>query len=429
MIIMHDGLQLLHYLLANRTAYTVPALLRTVQPWPYVRGICAANQTTLTRYCEDPENFWQYYTRHVSLWGLVPATGKRYVSWATFVVYAPAALCQRLNAQTIEQVWECYGWILQAREHNVIIKPLYIVKRSDRTRQHTAPRRRTIRTGHPWLRGEQSLSIYLEEIGRVPLLTPDEEVYLSEQIHLGDEEALETMIVSNLRFVVSIAKQYRNRGVAFGDLINEGNIGLCKAAKLFDETRGFRFISYAVWWIRQAILKALAEHSRVVRLPKNRVAITHKVNKADIQLAQELGKPASIEQIAAAVGIPVQEALEARQLMISPLSFDQPFNSDQNSNTFHDIFQDERPHASPSKVHATTRLGELIQQALDTLTEREAEIITRYFGLADTPSQTLDEIGDKFGITRERVRQIKERALTRLRLKSRSVALRSYFDS
>lgn len=273
-------------------------------------------------------------------------------------------------------------------------------------------------------RESQSLDKYLQEIGKVDLLTPEEEIDLAKRIKKGDQRALEKLTKANLRFVVSVAKQYQNQGLSLGDLINEGNLGLIKAAKRFDETRGFKFISYAVWWIRQSILQALAEQSRIVRLPLNRVGALNKIGKAFSQLEQEFEREPSASELAEELDMSVFEVADTLKISGRHLSVDAPFAQGED-NRLLDVIQDERQPA-PDSILMEESLKEEVKRALATLSEREAEVIRLYFGLQKEHSLTLEEIGEKFNLTRERVRQIKEKAIRRLRHASRSKNLRSY---
>ena len=277
-----------------------------------------------------------------------------------------------------------------------------------------------------YLPNNASLEKYLQEIGEVPLLTPDEEVYLARQIKHDDAEALEKLTKSNLRFVVSVAKQYQNQGLSLGDIINEGNLGLIKAAKRFDETRGFKFISYAVWWIRQAILQALAEQSRVVRLPLNRVGALNKIGKALSHLEQEFEREPTSEEIATELDMTLKEVNDAMRIAGRHLSLDAPMNIKENSeNNLLDLIQDKE-EPSPDDDVLTESLKVDLEVALNSLSNREAEVIRLYFGLGRERALTLEEIGEVFRLTRERVRQIKEKALQRLRHVTRSRSLRVY---
>ncbi len=273
---------------------------------------------------------------------------------------------------------------------------------------------------------DRSLDLYLREIGETPLINAAEEVRLARKIKQGDKTALEKLTKANLRFVVSVAKQYQNQGLSLADLINEGNIGLIKAAKRFDETRGFKFISYAVWWIRQAILQALAEQSRIVRLPLNRVGTLHKIGKVSSRLEQGLGREPSPDEIARELELSAGEVSDTLKISNSHLSLDAPFSSSED-NSLIDVLEDEF-QPSPDEALLSGSLKLEIEKALDSLTPREAEVINLYFGLNQEKALTLEEIGARFSLTRERVRQIKEKAIRRLRHASRSRSLRAYLN-
>jgi len=273
-------------------------------------------------------------------------------------------------------------------------------------------------------RESQSLDKYLQEIGKVELLTPEEEIDLARRIKKGDQKALEKLTKANLRFVVSVAKQYQNQGLSLGDLINEGNLGLIKAAKRFDETRGFKFISYAVWWIRQSILQALAEQSRIVRLPLNRVGALNKIGKAFSTLEQEFEREPSASELAEELDMSLFEVADTLKISGRHLSMDAPFAQGED-NRLLDVIQDERTPLPDNELMRES-LSKEVERALNTLTDREAEVIRLYFGLGREHSLTLEEIGEKFQLTRERVRQIKEKAIRRLRHTTRSKALRAY---
>ena len=273
-------------------------------------------------------------------------------------------------------------------------------------------------------RESQSLDKYLQEIGKVDLLKSEEEIELARRIKKGDQRALEKLTKANLRFVVSVAKQYQNQGLSLGDLINEGNLGLIKAAKRFDETRGFKFISYAVWWIRQSILQALAEQSRIVRLPLNRVGALNKIGKAFSTLEQEFEREPSASELAEELDMSLFEVADTLKISGRHLSMDAPFAQGED-NRLLDVIQDERTPL-PDYSLIKESLSKEVERALGTLTEREAEVIRLYFGLGREHSLTLEEIGEKFQLTRERVRQIKEKAIRRLRHASRSKQLRAY---
>lgn len=273
-------------------------------------------------------------------------------------------------------------------------------------------------------RESQSLDKYLQDIGKVNLLTLEEEIVLAIQIKKGDARALESLTKANLRFVVSVAKQYQNQGLSLGDLINEGNLGLIKAAKRFDETRGFKFISYAVWWIRQSILQALAEQSRIVRLPLNRVGALNKIGKAYSNLEQEFEREPNATEIAKELDMDVGEVADTLKISGRHVSVDAPFSQGEENRLLDVIENDEQP--SPDQRLMKESLKAEINRALSTLTEREAEVIKLYFGLNGDHSLTLEEIGERFNLTRERVRQIKEKAIRRLRHASRSRNLKNY---
>ena len=269
-----------------------------------------------------------------------------------------------------------------------------------------------------------SLDKYLQEIGRVDLITAEEEVELAQKIKAGDERALEKLTKANLRFVVSVAKQYQNQGLTLPDLINEGNLGLIKAAKRFDETRGFKFISYAVWWIRQSVLQALAEHSRIVRLPLNRVGTISKINKASERLEQIYERAPRADELGKQLEMKSTEINEAQRISRRHHSLDTPF-SDEDSNCLLDVIADGKTE-EPDRELELVSLEEEVKASLTTLKEREQEVIKMYFGINREYALTLNEIGEEFGLTRERVRQIKEKAIRRLRHKSRSTKLRQY---
>jgi RNA polymerase primary sigma factor len=273
-------------------------------------------------------------------------------------------------------------------------------------------------------RENQSLDKYLQEIGKVELLTPEQEIELAIRMKKGDQSAMELLTKANLRFVVSVAKQYQNQGLSLGDLINEGNLGLIKAARRFDETRGFKFISYAVWWIRQSILQALAEQSRIVRLPLNRVGALNKIGKAYSNLKQEFEREPSSEEIAQALEMDVDEISNAMKIYGKQVSVDAPFSLGDENSLLDVIQNDEQP--SPDNELISESLKTEVKSVLAILPDREAEVIRLYFGLDGEYPMTLEEIGDKFNLTRERVRQIKEKAIRRLRHNSRSKILKSY---
>ena len=273
-------------------------------------------------------------------------------------------------------------------------------------------------------RENASLDKYLSEIGREALITAEEEVLLAQRIKAGDQKALEKLAKANLRFVVSVAKQYQNQGMSLPDMINEGNLGLIKAAQRFDETRGFKFISYAVWWIRQSILQALAEQSRIIRLPLNQVGSLNKISKETSRLEQVFQRLPSSDEIADALDMPEEKVAEALKISTRHFSVDAPLVQGEDS-SFLDIYVNhESPNADNELIHES--LSREIQRSLSTLTERERDIINLYFGIGINHGLTLDEIADKFDLTRERVRQIKEKAIRRLKHTARSKLLKSY---
>ncbi len=269
-----------------------------------------------------------------------------------------------------------------------------------------------------------SLDKYLQEIGKVDLITAEEEVELAQRIKAGDMIALEKLTKANLRFVVSVAKQYQNQGLSLPDLINEGNLGLIKAAKRFDETRGFKFISYAVWWIRQSILQALAEQSRIVRLPLNKIGSINKINKAFAQLEQEHERIPSAKEIADLLEMSESDVKESMKNSGRHVSMDAPLVEGEDSNLYDVVRSGESP--SPDKDLLVESLRVEIERSLNTLTPREADVIRLYFGLNGNHPMTLEEIGETFDLTRERVRQIKEKAIRRMKHTSRSKILKTY---
>tara|TARA_R110002126_G_scaffold42758_1_gene123034 strand:- start:9109 stop:9963 length:855 start_codon:yes stop_codon:yes gene_type:complete len=273
-------------------------------------------------------------------------------------------------------------------------------------------------------RESESLDRYLHEIGKEKLITPDDEVRLAKEIKKGSQRALEDLTKANLRFVVSVAKQYQNQGLSLGDLINEGNLGLIKAAKRFDETRGFKFISYAVWWIRQSILQALAEQSRIVRLPLNRVGALNKIGKELSKLEQEYERIPSAHELAESLEMTVGEVADTLKISGRHLSMDAPFAQGEDNRLLDVLENEEIP--TPDFELMGESLKVEIERALSKLTKREAEVIRLYFGIGREHSLTLEEIGERFDLTRERVRQIKEKALRKLRHHNRSAALRAY---
>ena len=266
-------------------------------------------------------------------------------------------------------------------------------------------------------RESASLDKYLQEIGKEDLITVEEEVELAQRIRKGDQKALEKLTRANLRFVVSVAKQYQNQGLSLPDLINEGNLGLIKAAEKFDETRGFKFISYAVWWIRQSILQALAEQSRIVRLPLNQVGSLNKINKAFSRFEQENERRPSPEELADSLDLPAEKVADTLRVSGRHISVDAPFVEGEDNSLLDVLVNDDSPIADRTLINES--LSTEVERALSTLTERERDIIKLFFGI-NTQEMTLEEIGEKFGLTRERVRQIKEKAIRRLRHSSRS---------
>lgn len=274
-------------------------------------------------------------------------------------------------------------------------------------------------------RESKSLDKYLQDIGKVDLLTPEQEIELAKRIKKGDQQALETLTKANLRFVVSVAKQFQNQGLSLNDLINEGNLGLIKAAKRFDETRGFKFISYAVWWIRQSIMQAIAEQSRMVRLPLNRIGTLNKLGKAYSKLEQEYERKPNPSELAAELDMDADEVSNTLQLYGRHVSVDAPLKEGEDKNSLLDIIaNDQQP--SPDGNLMQESLKNEVEDVLSTLSEREAEVLKLYFGINSEHSATLEEIGERFNLTRERVRQIKEKALRSLRYASKSKNLRVY---
>jgi len=279
---------------------------------------------------------------------------------------------------------------------------------------------------HYFSKDDKSLDLYLREIGETPLLSEVQEKELPKRIRQGDQSALDWMTRANLRFVVTVAKQYQNQGMLLSDLINEGNIGLIKSCWRFDETRGFKFISYSVWWIRQAILQALAEQSRIVRLPINRVGILHKIGKISAGLEQDYGREPTAKEIAEVMELTELEITETMKIESIHLSLDTPFSENSNEpNTLLNVLEDEDA-GMPDQNMFDDELSNEIKKALDSLTPREAEVINLYFGLKNEKPLTLEEIGARFSLTRERVRQIKVKAIKRLRHVSRSKILRDF---
>jgi RNA polymerase primary sigma factor len=270
-----------------------------------------------------------------------------------------------------------------------------------------------------------SLDMYLQDIGKVELISADEEVDLARKIRSGDQRALDKLVKANLRFVVSVSKQYQNQGLSLPDLINEGNLGLIKAAQRFDETRGFKFISYAVWWIRQSILQALAEQSRIVRLPLNKIGAINKINKTFSKLEQHLEREPSFDEVADALDMLPGDIMDTMKNNSRHLSMDAPLSNAEDGGNMYDLM--ENPSViSPDKELISDSLRQEIERSLSTLTGREADVVRLYFGLSGGHAHSLEEIGEKFDLTRERVRQIKEKAVRRLKHGSRSKLLKSY---
>jgi RNA polymerase primary sigma factor len=274
-------------------------------------------------------------------------------------------------------------------------------------------------------RESQSLEKYLQEIGKVDLLTPEEEVDLAKRIKEGDHAALDRLTNANLRFVVSVAKQYQNQGLSLSDLINEGNLGLIKAAQRFDETRGFKFISYAVWWIRQSILQALAEQSRIVRLPLNKVGSLNKINRAFSELEQEFEREPTPEELAELLDIPSEEVETTLGVAARHVSMDAPF-AEGEDNSLLDVLENNSSPDTDAGLEYLESLRTEIERSLSTLTDRQNDVIKLYFGIGIEHPMSLEDIGDKFGLTRERVRQIKDKAINKLRSTSKSKLLRNY---
>ncbi|WP_147678201.1 sigma-70 family RNA polymerase sigma factor [Algibacter pacificus] len=273
-------------------------------------------------------------------------------------------------------------------------------------------------------RESKSLDKYLQDISKIPLITAEEEVELAQLIKKGDQKALDTLTTANLRFVVSVSKQYQNQGLSLPDLINEGNAGLVKAAKRFDETRGFKFISYAVWWIRQAILQALAEQSRIVRLPLNKIGSINKINKAYSFLEQENERAPSAQEIASKLDLTLSDVKQSMKISGRHVSMDAPFQEGETSNLYDVINSGESP--KPDSGLMQDALNIEVNRALNSLSEKEAEVIRHYYGISRKQPMSLQEIGDSFGLTRERVRQIKEKGIRRLRQASKSKVLKTY---
>ncbi len=274
-------------------------------------------------------------------------------------------------------------------------------------------------------RESQSLEKYLQEIGKVELIMPEEEVQLAIQIKNGDQKALDRLVKSNLRFVVSVAKQYQNQGLSLSDLINEGNLGLIKAALRFDETKGFKFISYAVWWIRQSILQALAEQSRIVRLPLNKVGLTNKISKAYQQLEQEYEREPNAQELALFLDMPVEEVIATMSVGFRHVSMDTPI-SDGEGGTLMDLMENTNASRTDEKLEHFESLHVEIARSLQTLTDRQKAVLCFFFGIGVDHALSLEDIGSRFNLTRERVRQIKDKAINKLQSANRSKQLRVY---
>ena len=273
-------------------------------------------------------------------------------------------------------------------------------------------------------RESKSLDKYLQDISKIPLITAEEEVELAQRIKKGDQNALDTLTKANLRFVVSVAKQYQNQGLKLPDLINEGNAGLVKAAKRFDETRGFKFISYAVWWIRQTILSALAQQSRIVRLPLNKIGSISKINKAYSYLEQAHERPPSAQEIAKNLDLTIADVKQSMRISGRHVSMDAPFKEGETSNLYDVVNSEESPRPDAKLIKDSLTVE--VNRALDTLSEKEAEVIRHYFGISVKSPKSLQEIGDAFGLTRARVRQIREKGIRKLRHTSKSKVLKTY---
>lgn len=273
-------------------------------------------------------------------------------------------------------------------------------------------------------RDSASLETYLADIGKEQMITAEEEVELARKIKAGDQEALNKLTTTNLRFVVSVAKQYQNQGISLQDLINEGNMGLIKAARRFDETRGFKFISYAVWWIRQSILQAIADQSRIVRLPLNQVGVINKIKKETARLEQQLNRLPTVEEIAEVIDLPAYKVAEIMKMNSHPQSIDSPVNPNEETR-FVDIFVHENDEDT-DKILMKESLATEINEILETLPDKEREVLRLFYGIGTHHEHTLDEIGDIMGLSRERVRQLKERALKRLRQNNKNKNLKNY---
>src|SRR5215204_6946216 len=274
-------------------------------------------------------------------------------------------------------------------------------------------------------RDSQAVEKYLQEISKIPMITPEEETTLAQRIKMGDQRALDKLVQANLRFVVSVAKQYQHQGLSLPDLINEGNLGLIKAAQRFDETKGFKFISYAVWWIRQSILQALAEQARIVRLPLNKVGLTNRIQKAYSQLEQEFEREPSAEELAEVLDMDIEEVTSSLGINARHVSMDTPL-SEGEEGTLLDVLENTNAEKTDQLLDHTQSLKTEIDRSLGTLTERQKEVICYFFGIGVDHPLSLEDIGDKFNLTRERVRQIKDKAITKLKTQNRTRVLRTY---
>src|SRR5881398_2029079 len=274
-------------------------------------------------------------------------------------------------------------------------------------------------------RDSQAVEKYLQEISKIPMITPEEETTLAQRIKMGDQRALDKLVQANLRFVVSVAKQYQHQGLSLSDLINEGNLGLIKAAQRFDETKGFKFISYAVWWIRQSILQALAEQARIVRLPLNKVGLTNRIQKAFSQLEQEFEREPSAEELAEVLNMDLEEVTSSLGINARHVSMDTPLAEGEES-TLLDVLENPNAEKTDAELDHHDSLKLEIERSLQTLTERQKEVICYFFGIGVDHPMSLEDIGEKFSLTRERVRQIKDKAITKLRTVNRCKLLRTY---
>ena len=273
-------------------------------------------------------------------------------------------------------------------------------------------------------RDSQAVEKYLQEISKIPMITPEEETTLAQRIKMGDQRALDKLVQANLRFVVSVAKQYQHQGLSLSDLINEGNLGLIKAAQRFDETKGFKFISYAVWWIRQSILQALAEQARIVRLPLNKVGLTNRIQKAYSQLEQEFEREPSAEELAEVLDMDIEEVTSSLGINARHVSMDTPL-SEGEEGTLLDVLENTNAEKTDALLDHTQSLKTEIDRSLATLTERQKEVICFFFGIGVDHPLSLEDIGDRFNLTRERVRQIKDKAITKLKTQNRTRVLRT----